>query len=214
MWGHKSTGCPIVPVVSWHPEGGALLDTPRGQDEGAFFLQEREEEAGAGQGEVYGHSSGAPAVCLTPSGLPTWSCGAVFIAAPQLPHHRCPAPGGHSPGPSQGKGNRWRLVMELHQQRKASWLVSAHIAARLPLGGRLGGRESGWVNRFQICPEAGFQILPVPLKMCFLPSVGKQGPPFLGCREGTGIPVKLVCWAWIAVPSAALLFLGWAGLGW
>ena len=77
---HKSAGCPIVPVVSWHPEGGALLGTPRGQEEGAFILQEHEEEAGAGQGEVYGHSSGAPAVCLTPSGLPTWSCGAVFIA--------------------------------------------------------------------------------------------------------------------------------------
>ena len=40
---------------------------------------EYEEEAGAGQGEVYGHSSGATAVCLIPSGLLTQLPEAVFI---------------------------------------------------------------------------------------------------------------------------------------
>lgn len=66
----------------WHPgtqEGEVLLGTPRDQKEGLFILQEHEEEAGAGQGEVYGHSSGATAVCLIPSGLLTQLPEAVFI---------------------------------------------------------------------------------------------------------------------------------------
>lgn len=97
----------------------------------------------AGQGDVYGHSAGASIVCLTPSGLPTRSHGAGFIALcpwEQWPLKvpwclsACPDPGGHPLGTSQREGDYGGLTLELYPQRKASWLVSTSFLSLLPTG--------------------------------------------------------------------------------
>lgn len=57
----------------------------------------------------------------------------------------------------------------------ASHWAACHspACARLRIQAPWLGGNLCWSTGIPICPEAGFQILPVPLKMCFLPSVGK-----------------------------------------
>lgn len=119
-----------------------------------------------------------------------------------------------------GEGKQLVPPVEVASQRQASSLALAPYCSWTSAGegrgkgggGLLGGRESGWVNRWQIVPEASFQILLVPLKMCSLSSVWKEEPPFSGCRRGQGSPCS-----WLVGPgllgSLCWFALSWVGRG-
>ena len=159
----------------------------------------------AGQGEVYGHSSDAPTVCLTPSGPPTWSCGAVFIvfsAQEQWPlkvSHCSPAASQQMAGvglleatclgPFRRRetagascwscinGGRprgwWGPRGWWEDSFSAHFLLGSLSPSSMVLGS--GSRSPGWesISGILICSESSLQILLVPVKMCFLPSVGE-----------------------------------------
>lgn len=161
-------------------------------------------------------------MCLIPSGLLTQSPEAVFIplvlgtmdgCSPPV-HHMCPAPGGHPPGTFSEKGNSWCLLSKLHRRGRPPGWNWPLTAAGLLLGGGGGvvgwspGWKGIWVNRWQICPEASFQILLVLLKMCSLSSVWKEERPFSGCRRGRGSPSS-----WLVGPRL-LGRLCWFALSW
>lgn len=136
---HPTPGCLIVPEASWHPRERPSL--PQARRKTRLFSRNMRRRQVAGQGEVYGHSPGAPIVCLTPLGCPR---GPVFTAL--SPWEQWPlqvsilllpsclparggyqAAGGHLPGTSHGKGNSWSLLLELHDQRKSPWWVGCFL---------------------------------------------------------------------------------------
>lgn len=52
-------------------EGGPSLACPGAGQEADLLRRNMRRRQVAGQGDIYGHSAGAPVACLTPSGLPT-----------------------------------------------------------------------------------------------------------------------------------------------
>lgn len=134
---HQLPDCPwgvLAPTGRGPPCPGARRKT-------RLFCRNVRRRQVAGPGEVYGHSSGAPMVCLPPVGC---SHGAVFIAlspwepwpwrvsaAPQLPPSRGQVSGSWRP-------LAWDLSLEGNQLEPPVGVASTE---EVPV---VGGRPHGW----------------------------------------------------------------------